>query len=372
MAERKLTILQLLPALESGGVERGTLEIARGLVQAGHRSLVVSAGGQLVSRLTGQGSEHIALPVGHKSLWTLGLVPRLRRLMQRERIDVVHARSRLPAWLAWLAWRGLPEGRRPAFVTTVHGLYSVGRYSRIMTRGERVIAVSGSARQYILDNYPHTDPGKIRVIERGIDPDVYPFGFRPGDSWISRWYRDFPFLLEHQVLTLPGRITRLKGHVDFLHLLAGLKEAGLPVYGLIVGAEDPRHRAYADELQRTVKNLGLDGRVTFTGHRMDLRDVLSMSNLVFSLSRKPESFGRTVCEALSLGVPVVGYDQGGVGETLARVYPHGRVPAGDVAALIDTTRQLLEQPVPVEPAAFASVQDMVDATLAVYHEVAPS
>ncbi len=371
MAERKLTILQLLPALESGGVERGTLEIAQGLVKAGHRSWVVSGGGRLVSRLTGQGSEHIQLPVGHKSLWSLRLVYRLRRLMMSEHIDIVHARSRLPAWLAWLAWRGLPTEQRPAFITTVHGLYSVGRYSRIMTRGERVIAVSGSARRYILDHYPQTDAAHIRVIERGIDPDIYPFGFRPGDSWISRWYQDFPFLLERQVLTLPGRITRLKGHVDFLHMLAGLVEAGLPVYGLIVGGEDPRHKAYADELQRTAQKLGLDGRVTFTGHRMDLRDVLSLSNMVFSLSRKPESFGRTVCEALSLGVPVVGYDHGGVGETLARVYPQGRVPAGNVELLTATARRLLEQPEPVDPAEFTSVQDMVDSTLAVYREVAP-
>ena len=372
MAEEKLTILQLLPALDSGGVERGTLEIAQGLVRARHRSLVVSGGGQLVSRLTGQGSEHIELPVGHKSLWSLRLVYRLRRLMAREQVDVVHARSRMPAWLAWLAWRGLPVERRPAFVTTVHGLYSVSRYSRIMTRGERVIAVSESARRYIIDNYPQMDAGRIRVIERGIDPDVFPFGFRPGDSWVSRWYQDFPFLLERQVLTLPGRITRLKGHVDFLHMLAELVAAGLPVYGLIVGAEDPRHSAYAEELQRTVQKLGLDGRITFTGHRMDLRDIMSMSNLVFSLSRKPESFGRTVSEALSLGVPVVGYDHGGVGETLARVYPEGRVPAGDMKALVATAQRLLEQPKPVDPAPFTSVQDMVDHTLALYREVAPS
>lgn len=371
MAERKLTVLQMLPALESGGVERGTLEIAQGLVNAGHRSLVISGGGQLVSRLTGQGSEHFNLPVGNKSLWSLRLVYRLRRLMLREQVDIVHVRSRLPAWLAWLAWRGLPEDHRPAFVTTVHGLYSVGRYSRIMTRGQRVIAVSESARRYILENYPQTNAASIRVIERGIDSDVYPFGFRPGDSWISRWYQDFPFLLERQVLTLPGRITRLKGHADFLHMMAGLVAAGLPVYGLIVGGEDPRHSAYADELQSAVKKLGLNGRVTFTGHRMDLRDILSMSNLVFSLSRKPESFGRTVVEGLSLGVPVVGYDHGGVGESLARAYPHGRVPVGDVEALIATARKLLEQPVPVEPTSFSSVQDMVDRTLSVYRELVP-
>ena len=96
MAERPLTVLQLLPALESGGVERGTLELGAGLVRAGHRSLVISAGGQLVSRLTGQGSEHIEWPIGKKSLWTLRLVRRLRRLLRDNRVDILHARSRFP------------------------------------------------------------------------------------------------------------------------------------------------------------------------------------------------------------------------------------------------------------------------------------
>ena len=139
-----ITVLQLIPALESGGVERGTLELGAGLVHAGHRSLVMSAGGQLVSRLTGQGSEHIQWPIGRKSIWTLRLVRRLRSLIRERQVDILHARSRLPAWIAWLAWRGLPEQQRPRFVTTVHGLYSVNRYSRIMTHAEAVIAVRTS------------------------------------------------------------------------------------------------------------------------------------------------------------------------------------------------------------------------------------
>jgi len=369
LADKPLTVLQLVPALESGGVERGTLELGAGLVKAGHRSLVISAGGQLVSRLTGQGSEHIQWPIGRKSIWTLRLVRRLRKLVLDEHVDILHARSRFPAWIAYLAWRGLPEPLRPRFVTTVHGLYSVSRYSRIMTRGEAVIAVSDTARRYVQENYPKTESGRMHVIERGIDPKIYPFAYRPADSWMARWYQDFPFLLERQVLTLPGRITRLKGHLDFLQMLARLLQSDLPVYGLIVGGEDPAHSAYMHKIQRTVRKLGLDGAVSFTGHRMDLRDILAVSNIVYSLSAKPESFGRTVHEALSLGVPVIAYDHGGVGDTLAKVYPQGRVPCGDSDALQETTLQLLKHPIETSPAAFHTVQDMVDQTLTLYREL---
>lgn len=366
MAERKLTVLQLLPALESGGVERGTLELGTGLARAGHRSIVMSGGGLLVSRLTGRGSEHIEWPIGRKSLWTLRLVGRLRRLLLEQHVDILHARSRMPAWVAYRAWKGMPERSRPHFVTTVHGLYSVSRYSRVMTRGEAVIAVSNAARDYVTDHYPDVDPARIRVIARGVDPGVFPYGYRPPESWMARWYQEHPFLLERQVLTLPGRITRLKGHLDFLKLLARLLHDGLPVYGLIVGGEDPAHAKYMREIERAVHKLGLEGSVTFTGHRMDMREIFTLSNLVFSLSARPESFGRTAREALSLGVPVVGYDHGGVGETLACAYPQGRVPPGDLDALETTTRELIAHPVEVAPYAFPTVQDMVDETLGVY------
>ncbi len=369
MVERKLTVLQLLPALETGGVERGTLELGAGLVRAGHRSLVLSAGGPLVSRLTGQGSEHIQWPIGRKSLWTLRLVPRLRQLLRAQQVDILHARSRLPAWIAWLAWRGMPSAARPRFVTTVHGLYSVNRYSRIMARGEAVVAVSTAAREYLLRNYPGVEARRVHLIERGIDPAVYPFGYRPAQSWMARWYQEHPYLLERQVLTLPGRITRLKGHLDFLQLLARLLRDGLPVYGLIVGGEDPRRAGYLRDVRAAVQRLGLQGSVTFTGQRMDLRDILAVSNLVYSLSRQPESFGRTVREALSLGVPVVGYDHGGVGETLQAAYPVGRVPPADLDTLERVTRELIEHRVEVSPIAFPSVQDMVDATESLYGEL---
>ena len=122
---KPLKVLQLLPALDSGGVERGTLEIARALIGAGHESVVLSKGGRLVEQLQREGSRHIARDLGRKSPATFLQYRALRRLFEQERFDIVHARSRLPAWVAWLAWRGMPAGARPHFVTTVHGMHSV-------------------------------------------------------------------------------------------------------------------------------------------------------------------------------------------------------------------------------------------------------
>ena len=167
----RLTVVQLLPALHSGGVERSTLEIAEALVRDGHRALVVSAGGRLVPRLEALGAEHIALPIGRKSPLTLRHVRRLRRLFADCEADIVHARSRLPAWLGWFALRGMSAAShppKPRFVTTVHGLNSPSRYSAIMARGERVICVSETVRAYVLRHYPNTDPARLRVIPRGI------------------------------------------------------------------------------------------------------------------------------------------------------------------------------------------------------------
>lgn len=367
---RPLTVLQMLPMLEGGGVERGTLEVARALVEHGHRSLVMSGGGRLVERLTAEGSEHLGWPVGRKSPFTLRLVPRLRRLLVGRGVDILHVRSRAPAWVAWLAWRGMDPAARPHLVSTVHGLYSVGAWSRVMTRGERVIAVSNTVRDYIAANYPGVDAGLVRVIPRGVDPEEFPYGHRPPAHWLRQWDAAQPQLSQRRVLTLPGRLTRLKGHHDFIRLIAALRDRGLAVHGLVVGGEDPRRRAYARELYDSVRRHGLSEHISFLGHRDDLRDICAVSDLVLSLSDKPESFGRTVLEALSLGRPVVGYDHGGVGEVLAAVYPVGRVPLGDADALRDRVAGMLEDPPPVPRSHPFTLEAMLDGTLAVYRELA--
>jgi glycosyltransferase involved in cell wall biosynthesis len=360
--------MQVLPALESGGVEKGTLELANYLVELGHESLVLSAGGSMVELLEQGGSRHICLDIGGKSPLTFRHIWALRRLLHYERPDILHLRSRMPAWVCWLAWLSLPVDQRPRLVTTVHGLYSVSGYSGVMCKGERVIAVSGTAQRYILNNYPKTDPSKIRVIYRGVDPHEFPRGYKPSQVWRDGWREQFPQLQSGAVLTLPGRLTRLKGHHDFINLIATLCKQGMDVKGLIVGGVDPKRKEYAQELKCRVADLGLRDVVLFTGSRRDIRDIYAVSDLVLSLSTQPESFGRTVAEALSLGRPVVGYAHGGVGEILQKVFPAGQVPLSDSKALIEVVTRLLKQSVPVRDMPFLK-RSMLEQTLSCYLEL---
>ena len=371
MAEKKkLTVLQVLPALESGGVERGTLEIAQTLVERGHRALVMSAGGRLVAPLVASGAEHFTWPIGEKAFKTLQLVGKLRAFLLEQKVDIVHARSRVPAWIAWLAWRRMNPSTRPRFVTTVHGLYGVSRYSRIMTQGERVIAVSNTVRDYILREYPDTLPWRIQVIHRGVDGQAYPHGWKPDPVWQQAFFTQFPKAAGKQLVTLPGRITRLKGHEDFIELIARMKRRGLPVHGLIVGGATSSKERYLQKLRYRVRSMGLEDDISLTGQRDDLKNILAISSLVLSLSSQPESFGRTTLEALRLGVPTAGYDHGGVGEILRAIYPAGLLPFDRIDESSQRIAQLLQQPEPVPAGDFFPLQAMLDQTLAVYDQLA--
>lgn len=367
---RPLTVMQLLPELDSGGVERGTLEIAAALVAAGHHSLVVSHGGRLVPRLEAAGSRHITLPIHRKALSSLWQVRSLRHCIRQERPDIVHVRSRVPAWLTRFALRGLPPAERPLLVSTVHGFYSVNGYSAIMTQADAVIAVSDSIVQYIHSHYPRCPPERIHRIYRGINPDCYPHGYQPDSIWLKQVQAEFPALRDRLWLTLPGRLTRLKGHELFIDLIDGLLRQGYPVQGVIVGGAHARKQDYLQQLQLHIRQRGLQQRITFTGQRQDMREWLAASRLVFSLSRQPESFGRTTLEALALGTPVIGLDRGGVGEILQQVYPTGSLPvlpeAEQLPALISTVQQALASPVLVPVVTRFTLAQMTSQTLALY------
>lgn len=366
-----MKVVQVLPDLNSGGVERGTLEVAQALVSAGHQSLVVSAGGSLQASLTAQGSSHVTWDLGRKSPLTLRHVLPLRRWLHAQRPDILHLRSRLPAWIGWLAWRGLPMATRPRLVTTVHGLYSVSRYSAIMCRGERVIAVSKTVEDYIRQHYPDTPDRRIVRIYRGVDPAQFPYDHQPDTGWLARWQQQYPNLQGKRLLTLPGRLTRLKGQHDFIALIGQLKtqHPDLPIHGLIVGGEDPKRQAYAQELYQAVQHAGLNEDITFTGNRTDIREIYAISELVLSLSAKPEAFGRTVLEALTLGVPVIGYDHGGVGELLAELFPPGQVPLQQPAALLTAVQRQLHHPQRPTPGNRFTRQAMLHQTLELYHHL---
>lgn len=371
---RPLTVVQLLPALEAGGVERSTIEMAQALVDAGHRAIVVSAGGRLLSELRATGAEHVEHDIGRKSLATLRHVGTLGKLFEDERIDIVHARSRLPAWLGWRALRKLPSATRPRFVTTVHGLNSPSRYSAIMARGERVICVSDTVRDYVLTHYPRTDPGNLRVIPRGLDPAAFPRAPSPDVDARAAVAKLHPQLDgDGPLLLLPGRGTRLKGHADALELLAAVRAEGLNARLWMPGARDPARAAYVKELVTQAQGLGIAAQVAITPPTAAIAEAYAACDLVLQLSRKPESFGRTVIEALSSGRAVLGWAHGGVGDLLRELQPTGAVQPFDAQALADRATTMLRQPQAqpdTMPAALGryTLNAMQDATLAVYDE----
>lgn len=367
------TIVQLLPALHSGGVERSTLEIAAALAAAGHRSLVISAGGRLVPLLEREGSEHIALPVGAKSLRIFATARRLRALLADLKPDLVHVRSRLPAWCLRLALRGLESP--PHVVSTVHGLNSPGRYSGIMTRAERIICVSDTVRAHVLRHWPDTDPARLRVIERGIDPAQFPRGHQAPEAWRQRLHGEHPELRGGRLLLLPGRGTRLKGHADALSLLAALRGDGLDARLWMPGARDPERAAYVAEMEAQARALGVAGAVAITPPTDAIAAAYAAADLVLQLSRRPEAFGRTVVEAHAVGRPVLGWDHGGVGELLKELQPDGAVAPFDAAALAARARVLLARQ-GAHPATMPgsvpdrySLRSMQHATLSVYDEL---
>lgn len=362
-----LRVLQVLPALNAGGVERGTLEIGRALVAAGHQSRVLSGGGRMVDTLTQEGSEHICLPVGKKSLLSLRLIPQVRQLL--EQVDVVHVRSRMPAWLVYLAWRGMPKDTRPRLVTTVHGLYSINRYSEVMTKGEVIIAISGAVRDYIRDNYPRAKDTPVKLIYRGVDDNDFPRGYQPDPDWEASFREQYSIPQERTILSLPARITRWKGGESFIRLVALLKESH-NVHGLIVGSAEDRQKPFEAELRTLAQTLNVSDRLTFTGHREDVREVMAISDAVYNLSTHAEPFGRTMIEALSLGRPVIAWNYGGAAESVATLFPDGLVDVGDEAALADVTRKVLagDSTAPL-PNTFL-LSTMCAKTLALYEKLA--
>nr|VFJ63936.1 MAG: Glycosyltransferase involved in cell wall bisynthesis [Candidatus Kentron sp. FW] len=372
MVHKPLTVMQLLPAMDAGGVERGTLELARHLVRHGHRAIVISDGGRMLPTLLDAGAEHLYWDIGAKSPWTLRWIPRLREKLREYQPDILHLRSRLPGWVGYLAWRRMPLDQRPHLITTVHGMYTVGRYSSVMVRGERVIAVSEATRDYIQNHYPTVPSDRIRVIYRGVEPMDYPYGYRPDDNWQRDWFLAYPSTRDKYLITLPARITRLKGHGDFIEVIGELRNRGLPVHGLIVGAAHPRKHRLLGEIQDKIADAKLTHDISLTGHRGDLREIMALSNVVLSLSREPESFGRTTIEALTLGVPVAGFSHGGVGEQLREVFPQGQVAVGDVSAIVEKIEGWYRKP-PVVPAKHPfRLQSMLEQTVQLYEEVISS
>ena len=362
-------VVQALVSLNLGGSELVATELAEHLAAAGHRVTVVAAGGPLQPRVRASGAEHLDWAIGRKHLATLAYIRRLADWLRRERPDVVHAHSRLPAWICRLAILRLPPDQRPAFVTSMHGHYSVNRYSAVMASGDRVIAVSDHIRAYTLRNYPATAPEQIITIHGGTCPQQFPYDHRPDDRWRRRVYNEFPDLEGQRWLLLPGRLARYKGHSGFIELVAALQDEFPDVHGVIVGQARPGSR-YRAELEGLAERHRILERIVFAGAREDMRDWMGAAEIVYSLcSDPPEAFGRTMPEALHLGVPVIGWDHGGVQEVLAQMFPQGAVSPDDPLALLARTRQFLHHRPVVPPSTAFGLAESMHRTVLLYQSL---
>ena len=323
-----LTVMQLLPELDGGGVERGTLEMGKYLSNRGHRSLVISAGGRLVPQLVAEGSEHIRMRIGDKSPLSLRFIPQLRRLIRSEQVDILHLRSRMPAWIGYLAWKSLPPGERPRLITTFHGFYSVNAYSAIMTKGETIIAVSESIARHIAKNYGKKE--NVKTILRGVDLGL----FSPeeiGPERLTALRQQWRLQENVPTLMLPGRITRLKGQDIFLQALSLLRQ---PRFQAVLVGGYGEGSSYAMELKNFIDRHGLAGKVSLVGHCGDMATAYLLADIVVSASsREPEAFGRTSVEAMAMGKPVVATAHGGSLETVIDGENGWLVPPGNAQAM---------------------------------------
>jgi glycosyltransferase involved in cell wall biosynthesis len=355
--------------LNLGGSELVAVELSEYATSKGHQVTTIAADGPLGERVRACGARHLDWPIGKKRLGTLRYIGRLRQWLDRERPDVLHVHSRLPAWICKQAIGGLEPARRPAFITSVHGHYSVSRYSAVMVSGDRVIAVSDHIREYILHNYVDTDPDRVVTVHGGISHAAFPFAHQPGDGWYEHTRQEFPELAGRRLLCLPGRLSRYKGHVDFIELVARLLPENPDIQGVIVGTAKPGSR-YRDELEGLAERYDVFDRITFTGARNDMREWMAASEIVYSLcSDPPEAFGRTVPEALHLGVPVIGWNHGGVQETLAAIFPQGAVPPGDRNELLERSQAFLTQRPSLQPNSVFGLNQSMQKTMDVYQSL---
>ncbi len=357
-----MRVLQILPELNVGGVERGVIDLSRALKARGEEVQVISNGGKLVPELVKMGVPHYELPVHQKSLWTLRLVREVTKIIERERIDIIHARSRVPAWIAYLAARRT----NCDFVTTCHGYYSKHFFSKVMGWGKRVIVISHSVGRRMIDDF-HVPPERVRLIHRGIDLSQYTFN---ADKYLKPASENF------KIINV-GRITPIKGQKEFIQGIHLLSKQIPNVEAWIVGSYGGNKEEYWEELQLLVDRLGLRKQVKFLGTRYDIPKLLKEADLLVLSTKIPEAFGRVIAEAGAVGTACIASRIGGIldvideGKNGLLFYPlHLEEMVKAMAQLLKNRKQChefahrLREKVEKQ----FSLDQMVDKTLDVYRE----
>ena len=338
------TLLQVVPELETGGAEQTTIDVARAVIAAGGQALVATRGGRMAARLIADGGRLAQMPVHTKNpLTILGNAARLVELIRREKVSLVHARSRLPAFPA--LWAAQATGT--PFVTTYHGIYS-GRsglkrwFNAVMTRGDLVIANSDFTREHILALH-RVDPAKVVSIPRGVDLDR----FNP--SWVTpdrvAALRQAWGVPEDPRLTrflLAGRLTRIKGHLTIIKAAASLKAQGRSDFQVLFAGDDQGRTDYHNQLNEAIAAAGLSEVVKIVGHCDDMPAAYLLCDVALLATTKPEAFGRTAVEPQAMGRTVIASNHGGMVETVLDGITGWLVDPGDPEAWAQAMASALE------------------------------
>ncbi|NCO03805.1 MAG: glycosyltransferase family 4 protein [Alphaproteobacteria bacterium] len=369
-------IMQIIPELGPGGAEQGCLDVAAELVRSGSKAIVVSHGGSRVHELNRIGALHIDLPVHSKNPLTIwSNIKRLRKLIIQHNVDIVHVRSRAPAWSAIKACKKT----NARYMTTCHAPYNINSkakrlYNSVIARGERVIAISNHVANYLLDNYD-IDQRNIRLIHRGVALDKFhPTIVRPAQMIkISSEWR----LPEGaNIILLPGRLTRWKGHHVLIDAVAKIKNKD--VFCVLLGSDQGR-TGYREELEQAIKEKNLGGQIRIVDHCNDMPAVYMLSAVVVSASTDPEGFGRIPIEAQAMGRPIIATNHGGAMETVIKNETGWLIEPNDSSALANAIEEALRlndnQRAILATRAMAHIANnftrerMVDETLNVYAEL---
>lgn len=362
-----MKVLQILPSLHVGGVERGVIDLARAMKRRGEQTVVISSGGELVSELQKIGVPHYTLPVQKKSIFSLSVVPKIVEVIEKERIDIVHARSRVPAWLAWLAARKAGVH----FVTTCHGYYKAHPLSIVMGWGRKVIAISNVIARHMIDDFK-VSPERIRLVHRGVDLSQF--------AWAPLADRKKAPGQPLRIINV-GRLTPIKGHIEFLKAVHRLKrELQQPLEVFLVGSEGKGRTKYTARILETLKQLNLESCVKLLGTRRDIPELIAGSDLLVLSTLVPEAFGRVIVEAGAIGTPVIATRLGGVLDIMESGRDGLLVEPGDVEGMAQAMLEILKKPEQARKMADSlrrrvekefTLDQMTDKTLEVYRETLP-
>jgi glycosyltransferase involved in cell wall biosynthesis len=372
---RPAAALQVLPSLVSGGAERGTVELAGALVEAGWVSYVASDGGPLEHDIARAGAVHLTLPLASKNPLVMRRnAAKLARLIRQLGIDIVHARSRAPAWSAWAAAHA--TGRH--FVTTFHNAYGARtalkrRYNSVMARGERVIAISDFVANHAASVYG-VEWERLRTVPRGVDLEIFDPN-RVGAQRIISLARQWRLPDGIPVVMLPGRLSRWKGGLDFIAAIAKLGRRDMCC--VLAGTE--QRRGFRRELEGAIREHELADLFRIVEECRDMPAAYMLADVVVSASRNPEGFGRVIVEAQAMGRPAIATDHGGARETIVPGATGWLVPPRDPAALAaaigealslaaDERQQLAERSIAHIAARYTS-EAMCAGTIRVYEEL---